>query len=70
MNDPSNNICAGIRWLFRKRAVASDLLKRNVSWEEAVAEVKGVRTTTKERAAELVGRFAEKLEKLRKCGKK
>ncbi len=70
LNDPSNNICAGIRWLFRKRAIASDLLKRNVSWEEAVAEFKGTRTTTKERATELISEFKQRLEALKKCGKK
>lgn len=69
LNDPSNNICAGIRWLFRKRAVASDLLKKTATWEEAVAEFKGTRTATKSRAKELMERFNEKLEKLKKCEK-
>jgi len=69
LNDPSNNICAGIRWLFQKRAIASDLLKRRASWKEAVAEFKGTRIATKKRAAELMRRFHEKLEILKKCGK-
>ncbi|OQW48501.1 MAG: hypothetical protein A4S09_04805 [Proteobacteria bacterium SG_bin7] len=67
LNDPSNNICAGIRWLFRKRAIASALLKRTATWEEAIAEFKGIRTTTKARAKELIERFNEYLEKLKKC---
>lgn len=69
LNDPSNNICAGIRWLFRKRSIASDLLKRTATWEEAVAEFKGTRTATKARAKELMERFNEKLEDLKKCTK-
>ena len=69
LNEPSNNICAGIRWLFRKRAIASDLLKRTATWEEAIAEFKGTRTTTKARAAELIAEFGRRLEALKICGK-
>lgn len=67
--NPSNNISAGIRWLFRKRAIASSLLKRAATWEEAIAEFKGVRTTTKARAAKLMGEFNRRLQELKKCGK-
>lgn len=67
LNDPSNNISAGIRWLFRKRAIASSLLGRPATWEEAVAEFKGARTATPERAKELMDRFKEKLEALKQC---
>lgn len=66
--DPSVNICAGIRWLFRKRAIASDILKRTATWDEAVAEFKGVRMATKTRGKELLERFNNKLEALKKCG--
>ena len=69
LNNPSNNICAGIRWLFRKRAIASSLLKRTATWEESVAEFKGTRTTTTARAAELMAEFNGRLEALKKCGK-
>lgn len=69
LNDPSNNICAGIRWLFRKHAIASDLLKRTATWEEAVGEFKGTRTATKARAAELIETFNGYLEDLKKCEK-
>ena len=31
-----NNICAGIRWLFEKRRLASHNLKKIASWEETV----------------------------------
>jgi hypothetical protein len=38
--DPNVAICAGIRWLFRKKRLASIRLKREASWEEAIAEYK------------------------------
>ncbi len=41
MTDPTANIAAGIRWLFRKRETASAKLKRQATWEEATADYKG-----------------------------
>lgn len=41
LNDPSVNICAGIRWLFQKQRLASSYLGREASWEEAVMNYKG-----------------------------
>jgi hypothetical protein len=69
LNDPCNNICAGIRWLFRKREIASSLLKKTATWEEAVCEFKGGRTTSKEGAADLMDKYNKKLQELSKCGK-
>ena len=45
--DPSANICAGIRWLFQKRAGAKERYAKIdpnhiVTWDDAVAEYKGV----------------------------
>jgi hypothetical protein len=39
--DPSTNICAGIRWLFRKKEIAKSILKREPTWEESVMGFKG-----------------------------
>ena len=69
LNNPSNNICAGIRWLFRKCEIASSHWKRTATWDEAIYEFKGARIVTKERAATLMKRFNEKLENLKKCEK-
>ena len=69
LNDPSVNICAGIRWLFRKRAWASNDLGHEASWEEAIAAYKGTSVVTEERAKELMNRFREKYEALKKCKK-
>jgi hypothetical protein len=45
--DSSANICAGIRWLFQKKACAQERYAKVdpnhiVSWDDAVAEYKGV----------------------------
>jgi ribosomal protein S15P/S13E len=69
LNDPCNNICAGIRWLFRKREIASSLLKRTASWEEAIYEFKGGRTTSKEQPQKLMNEFNKAFKELSKCGK-
>lgn len=69
LNDPGTNICAGIRWLFQKRAIASSRLKHPATWIDAVYEYKGLTTASKERAQELINRFKEKYEELQKCGK-
>ena len=44
--NPSANICAGIRWLFRKKVIADSKLGRKSTWIEAVAEYKGVLNQT------------------------
>lgn len=35
------SICAGTRWLFHKQRLASDDLKREATWIEAVEKYKG-----------------------------
>lgn len=40
-SDPNRSIAAGVRWLFRKRELASHRLHREATWDEAVAEYKG-----------------------------
>lgn len=39
-SDPNLSIGAAVRWLFRKRELASQRLKRQASWREAIAEYK------------------------------
>ena len=41
LNDPNVNICSGVRWLFRKRDLASAKLRRKATWTEAAEEYKG-----------------------------
>ncbi len=40
--DPSANICAGVRWLFRKKVIAIERLGHAATWEDAIAEYKGI----------------------------
>ncbi|HVE44765.1 MAG TPA: transglycosylase SLT domain-containing protein [Gammaproteobacteria bacterium] len=45
--DPTANICAGVRWLFMKYAIARERitnakLDREATWDDAVAEYKGI----------------------------
>lgn len=41
LNDPSVNICSGIRWLFEKQRLASSYLEREATWEETIKDYKG-----------------------------
>ncbi|MDR3606843.1 MAG: transglycosylase SLT domain-containing protein [Oligoflexia bacterium] len=71
LNDPNINICAGVRWLFHKRALFSNTLKRQASWLETVSGYKGTKKApSKKRAQELIDRFKKKYEVLQKCGEK
>ena len=39
---PGGHICAGVRWLFRKKQTASSLLHREATWEETVEDYKAI----------------------------
>ncbi len=72
LNDPNVNICAGVRWLFHKRSLASGKMGRAATWDEAVAEYKSIRkdlTKGMKRAKELMDRFLRYREEYNKCGK-
>lgn len=40
--EPEINLAAGIRWLHHKKFLAEHRLKREITWEEAGAEYKGI----------------------------
>lgn len=40
--EPTTNVAAGIRWLHHKKKLAEHRLKREITWEEASAEYKGI----------------------------
>ncbi len=67
LNDPNLNICAGVRWLFQKAKIASSLLGREATWEEAVAEFKGVRSTPKTETERIMKKYKNFLGALKKC---
>ncbi len=39
--DPNKNICAGIRWLFRKREILKSQIKLSPTWEDVLMGYKG-----------------------------
>ncbi len=72
LNDPNVNICAGVRWLFRKRDLASIKLARIATWVEAGEEYKGDVTALlkgNKKAQKDVAPFLKYLEEVQKCGK-
>ena len=64
----NQNICAGIRWLFRKKETATATLKREVSWIEAVANYKSyLKDFLKNPNHAKMKEFTELYEILKKC---
>jgi hypothetical protein len=70
LDNPNVNICAGIRWLFRKRDLASNRLKRSATWVEAAEEykgdLKGLLKKNKKSQGD-VGSFLKYYERAQKC---
>lgn len=76
LNDPGTNICAGIRWLFHKRRLASGKLKKQASWIEAIAEYKSLSKNLKSKnakkkaeAEKTLAIFKDYYKKYQKCKK-
>ncbi len=47
MKDPNLSICAGIRWLFRKKQIVESRRGNSVAWRDVVAYYKGIEPTDK-----------------------
>ena len=54
MTDPNANICAGIRWLFRKKQLLEKKSKKMVDWRDAVREYKGYKAKDKKQKGMVV----------------
>ena len=69
LNDPSINICSGIRWLFQKQKLASSFLGKDASWEEAIMNYKGkLKTKAEDKETEKQKKiFNDYLSRLEKC---
>ena len=70
--DPNLSICAGVRWLFQKRVLASHRLGRQANWNETVEEYKGVleaRLAGKRVNPNVLKVFRDFFERLQKCRK-
>ena len=61
MLDPNLSICAGIRWLFRKKQILEARAGKKVSWRDAIAAYKGV----KPNETKLMPRFDKILKELK-----
>jgi len=70
LNDPSTNICAGVRWLFQKRKLASPKSGREANWEDVIYKYKGCDTVSPDQAKDIMKKFQKKLSELKKCAKK
>ncbi len=70
LNDPTVNICAGVRWLFHKRDLLSSKLKRQATWLETIKKYKGTSKVSKKREGKIIDKFQKRYEALQKCGKK
>lgn len=65
--EANNSIAGGVRWLFRKKEIATAKLKRPATWEEAVAEYKSYpfESITNHKSKGM-NRFLEYYERLKK----
>jgi uncharacterized protein with HEPN domain len=70
LNDPSVNICAGVRWLFETRRLTSSRLKKSASWADAVWDYKGTRGKPKEDIEKIKKIFNNFYRKYQECAKK
>ncbi len=69
LNEPSINICAGIRWLFEKRKLTSSRLKTSASWVDTVWDYKGTKGKPKkdvEKIKKIFNNFYDEYQKCRK----
>lgn len=67
LNDPSNNICAGIRWLFQKQKLASGHLGHNADWIETIKDYKGIRNKSDKESLRFINVLNKYQERLKKC---
>lgn len=69
LNDPNVNICAGVRWLFEKRRLASSRQQNPASWVDAIWEYKGIKSASGKDAEKIKKIFKSLYERYQKCGK-
>jgi len=62
--EPNKNICAGIRWLFRKREIVKSKIKREPTWSEVLMGYKGKVGSKTNETKKVKKRLNEYFEKL------
>jgi soluble lytic murein transglycosylase-like protein len=65
MTDPNLSICAGTRWLFRKKQILESRTEGPVSWRDVVADYKSVKPDERK----LMPRFDDYYRKLKEVKK-
>ena len=61
LTDPNLNICAGIRWLFRKKQIADSEAGHELSWLQAIQKYKAEKKGNK-----LINRVVDYYDRLKK----
>ncbi len=62
--EPNKNICAGVRWLFRKREILKSQMKKEPTWKEVLMGYKGridSKTNKTKDVQKKLNKFLEKL---------
>lgn len=62
--DPNKNVCAGIRWLFRKREILKSQIKMSPSWEDVLMGYKGKSFKKSEENLKIKNKIRKFLKKL------
>ncbi|MDD4973727.1 MAG: transglycosylase SLT domain-containing protein [Bacteriovorax sp.] len=62
--DPNKNICAGVRWLFRKREILKSQIKRDPTWKEVLMGYKGKATSQTKKNQEIRNNLSDFFKKL------
>ncbi len=70
LNEPTINICAGVRWLFQKQKLASGKLGRAASWLETIEEFKGCYGKSEKVKLLNMKKYLKSIKQLDKCIKK
>lgn len=65
LQDPSLNIAAGVRWLFRKKEITAARLGREPLWSEVIEDYKGVLRQKNEKKTMIMKKFNEFLSLLK-----
>lgn len=66
LTDPNLNICAGIRWLFRKKEIVESRMGRSATWREILMDYKAYRGKPNAKGMILFDGFYERLTKIEK----
>lgn len=59
LTNPNYNVAAGVRWLFRKKEIASKRLKREASWIETILLYKGYKNVNHPQMKKLLKLYNE-----------